>query len=284
MDGSKELFASVWKDTQLLRFLSEPRARIYSRTQAALDLFDRMAAGRLVEISNELHSQSVNDEPGFVANYSEFAQRWNWSWRQVKDFIDGLEKLGFLSVEKKEKKQLYKVNPMVISMPFLSAENLIDVAVYSVENPAVSTERAAAYFEEYFAILERRFETGKAAKNAVNLEQIRTVMRLLYGALSGYGCGFSFRSATSPSFKDDQLFETTGISFAVTGGWTWKKWTAVVRKINDELSTSLDWDEARFIDLRDEDREKKLHSWLPFLKDQELNQVKNLISLILRYY
>lgn len=279
MIESKELFSSVWRDVELMRYLCEPRGHVYSRTQAACDIFDRMASSGQLWMTEDPDIQDKSQGRGFVSTYSEFALRWNWSWRQAKDFIDGLEKLGFLYVEKMEKKQLYSVRPYMISFPFLSVENLFEIAVFSLENPAVSVERTAAYFDEYYHMLEKKIGTGKSAKNTMDIHRTRTILQLMFGALSGFGCGYLMRATVVPPISDNQLPERLLVSFDGKACWNWKKWVLVLRKMNEELSMTQDREAVRFVDLTLNEREEKLKSWLPFLREEEIVQVAELTQM-----
>ena len=94
-------------DRSLLEFLKPKAEERYSKLEAYCDLLSRASSGAYSTPDSDGTLQLL---PGqFVATISELARMWQWQRATVRQFLDGLTKLGQLSVQPYSKSFIFSV-------------------------------------------------------------------------------------------------------------------------------------------------------------------------------
>ena len=100
----------------LLNLLKERSGERLTRLEAYLDLVDKAVAQY---VPKELYKQDFSLAQGqFVVTITELAECWHWHRATVRSFIEQLESLGQLYVQRLPKSQ-------VITIPYLAAEPVV---------------------------------------------------------------------------------------------------------------------------------------------------------------
>ena len=100
----------------LLNLLKERSGERLTRLEAYLDLVDKAVAQY---VPKDLYKQEFSlDQGQFVVTITELAECWHWHRATVRSFIEQLESLGQLYVQRLPKSQ-------VITIPYLAAEPVV---------------------------------------------------------------------------------------------------------------------------------------------------------------
>ena len=96
-------------DMELFEFLRSHGSDRFTKLDAFCDLINRLPVTKMGEEYDSLKKLLPYESDTFRATITELAQSWHWHRATVRTFLDGLEKLGYLTKELDGKEYIFKI-------------------------------------------------------------------------------------------------------------------------------------------------------------------------------
>jgi predicted transcriptional regulator len=216
-------------DMELFEFLRSHGSDRFTKLDAFCDLINRLPVTKMGEEYDSLKKLLPYESDTFRATITELAQSWHWHRATVRTFLDGLEKLGYLTKELDGKEYIFKIkmvsNVVIpISMQDIMRTTMM-VIIEKYFNSDMTDEQIAEAFEK------NTQETLKKMESATeeNSDEIVAEMKTQFVQQAISTLTFHYGHILS---QEDDVFSLVSSACSGETPWSWLKWIKALRYLN----------------------------------------------------
>lgn len=236
-------------DKALINFLQSEKKEKYTRFDAYCDLINRLSKDPL-ETGKSSDSISKVCFGCSKASISELAEKWNWHRSCVREFLHGLEELGYIYREMNGKTYTFSLKAdLNILLPITDAADLYDIMMFLLRHSddyMLEDDIVASYFDIYFQMVADDFMDESGKVNMVELAESKAAVVL--------ECFENLNFSSSRSLHEDEVvFPLIKQTFLQENPWSWTKWITLLNLFDFALLAN-EWNEDQLFDAETEEQ------------------------------
>jgi predicted transcriptional regulator len=165
----------------------------------------------------------------FRATITELAQSWHWHRATVRTFLDGLEKLGYLTKELDGKEYIFKIKMVSNVVIPISMQDIMRTTMMVIIEKYFNSDMTDEQIAEEFELHTQ--DSLKKMKSATeeNSDEIVAEMKTQFVQQAISTLTFHYGHILS---QEDDVFPLVSSACSGENPWSWLKWIKALRYLN----------------------------------------------------
>ena len=216
-------------DMELFEFLRSHGSDRFTKLDAFCDLINRLPVTKMGDEYDSLKKLLPYESDTFRATITELAQSWHWHRATVRTFLDGLERLGYLSKELDGKEYIFKIRMFSNVIVPISPQDALRITMVAVIdkmfNSGLSDEQIATQLEENLKATFKTDETVTEENVQEKVAEMKTEFMKQAISILTYRFGHVIT-------VEDDIFPLLYDACSGENAWSWTKMVKALRYLN----------------------------------------------------